>query len=375
MAGRSTPRRRGRVALGLLALTLAAAGVGGGVALGVAQPSGSAAQPVATATVTKVVNSQGSGPDWSAVAAAATPSVVSIQVSSGSQTAEGSGVIWDAKGHIVTNNHVVTGAGSNAAITVQIGEASYAATVVGTDPASDLAVIELTDPPKGLVPIQVASATPTVGDPVMAIGNPLGLSSTVTTGIVSALNRPVTTSDASSGQGRTQTQSQSATVVTNAIQTSAPINPGNSGGALVNASGALVGINSSIASLSSGSSESGSIGIGFAIGANQVSWVAQELIDSGKVSHASLGVQVTDVRASDSQTTQLGAQIASVTDGSAAAKAGLAAGDLVTGVNGATVDSADALVAQVRAIKPGTTLELTLVRDGTKKTVKVTLAA
>lgn len=367
--------------MGLVALAIVAAGIGGGTAVGATHYLGQD-QPAASSTVTKIVQSNGSNPDWSAVASTVTSSVVSIQVVASSSEAQGSGVIWDAAGHIVTNNHVVSSLGSGASITVMVGDTSYAAAVVGTDAASDLAVIKLTDPPSGLKPIAVASKSPTVGDPVMAIGNPLGLSSTVTTGIVSALNRPVTTSGTQSQQpsGPFQNQAQTSsnsTVVTNAIQTSAPINPGNSGGALVNGNGELVGINSSIASLSSSSSssESGSIGIGFAIGASQVQWVADELIASGSVTHATLGVQVSDVQASDSSTTQLGAKIAAVTGGSSADRAGIKTGDVITAVNGAAVDSAESLIAQVRSFKPGTQIKVTLTRAGASQTVTVSLVS
>ena len=222
----------------------------------------------AVTTVTRVVQGSTSAPDWAATAAAVIPSTVSIEVTSRSGSGEGSGVIWDTAGHIVTNNHVVAALGSSAVFTVRLADGrTLPATVVSTDPAHDLAVLRLTTPPADLTPIPLGDDTSLrVGDPVMAVGNPLGLSETVTTGIVSALARDVPTSE--SARGATQT-------TTSAIQVSAPINPGNSGGALVDAEGRLVGINFSIAALSA---NSGSIGIGFAIPVTEVSAVVSGLI-------------------------------------------------------------------------------------------------
>ena len=257
----------------------------------------------------------------------------------------------DAQGHIVTNNHVVSGAGSRAQITVVLDTTSYAATIVGTDPTTDLAAVK-------------------VGDEVMAIGNPLGLADTVTTGIVSALNRPVTTRAVTNRNVATRDD----VVVTAAIQTNAAINPGNSGGALVNTAGELVGITSSIASLpSQGSSQAGNIGIGFAIGSDQVQYVAEQLIATGTAQHPQLGVTATDVRG----TGKLGAVVASVTDGSAAANGGLREGDLITAVDGAPVTSTEQLVALVRAGRVGEDMTLTVERGGraSEITIKPTAAA
>src|SRR5665647_2127946 len=204
----------------------------------------------ATTSAAPVVQADASAPNWSVTAAAVSPSVVAISVTSGQSGGQGSGVIFDTQGHILTNNHVVAAGGQNSQITVTLNDKrTYDATVVGTDPTTDLAVVKLTNAPSDLKAIALGDANAlTVGEPVMAVGNPLGLAGTVTTGIVSALNRPVTTSDQQQGDP-TQQQSAADPVVTNAIQTSAAINPGNSGGALVNASGQLVGINSAIASL------------------------------------------------------------------------------------------------------------------------------
>jgi len=202
-----------------------------------------------------VVQADASAPNWSATAAAVSPSVVAISIEGSQSSGQGSGVIFDAKGHILTNNHVVAAGGNGSRLAVTLNDKrTYDATVVGTDPSTDLAVIKLTDAPDDLKAVALGDANALkVGDQVMAVGNPLGLAGTVTTGIVSALNRPVTTSDRSEDPSA---QGSSEAVVTNAIQTSAAINPGNSGGALVNAGGQLVGINSSIASLGSGGASS-----------------------------------------------------------------------------------------------------------------------
>ncbi len=257
------PRRRvaGRLASLAAAFALATGGGAGGAAYVLHTQV-----PTATA-VTQVVQGPTTAVDWARTAAAVLPSSVSVTVSGRSGKGEGSGVIWDAQGHVVTNNHVATALGASATITVTLQDGTtLPATVVATDPANDLAMLQITDPPRGLVPIQVAdSTTVRVGDQVMAVGNPLGLSETVTTGVVSALDRPVVES----------TQQGSTTIT--AIQTSAAINPGSSGGALVDADGQLVGINFSIAALSSAS---GNIGIGFAIPANRVRSVVDGMLAS-----------------------------------------------------------------------------------------------
>ncbi|AMS07157.1 trypsin [Acidipropionibacterium acidipropionici] len=325
-----------------------------------------------SSTVTKVVQGNSSAPDWTATASAVSDSVVSISIRSSNGTAAGSGVVLDSKGNIVTNNHVVASA-SGSDIQVALGDRTYTAAVVGTDPSSDLAVIRLSSPPKSLKPISFGNSDKlSVGAPVMAIGNPLGLSGSVTTGIISALNRPVSTS--SSDQ---QSSSGDDVVVTNAIQTSAPINPGNSGGALINAGGQLIGINSSIASLSSGSSssQSGSIGIGFAIPANLVKNITDQLISTGKAKHAFLGLTTQDATATVDGVQVNGAGVRSVESGAPADKAGVREGDVVIKVNSTTVTSGEGLVGLVRSRKVGEKVTLTLVRDGAEQKVSATLAA
>ncbi|MBD2759684.1 trypsin-like peptidase domain-containing protein [Yimella sp. cx-573] len=327
-----------------------------------------------SSTTTKVVQANpadfkdGSGVNWAATASKVTDSVVSITVGSaeGSSGGEGSGVVLDTKGNIVTNNHVA-GAASGSQINVTLSNnLTYKAKLVGADPATDLAVIRLEKPPNGLKPVALGEdAALLVGQPVMAIGNPLGYAGTVTTGIISALNRPVT-AGTSSGSG---------SATTNAIQTSAPINPGNSGGALVNASGQLIGINSSIASLggSSGSSQSGNIGIGFAIPVSVVKSITSQLVSKGSVTHAQLGVKASTGSVQIGDASETAAKVAEVVPNSAAARAGVKVGDAIIAADGRPIVSSEALVGYVRAKTVGDKVELTVVRDGEQKKIMVSL--
>jgi putative serine protease PepD len=310
--------------------------------------------------------------DWDAVAANVGPSVVSIGVASRAGSGAGSGVVWDDSGHIVTNAHVVAGA-EQVQVTLADGR-SYEAEVSGADPSTDLAVLTMTAAPDDVQPIMVGDDEQlAVGDPVMAIGNPLGLSGTVTTGIVSALDRPVTTR-AAGGEGPGQGTQQAEPVVTNAIQTSAAINPGNSGGALVDASGALVGINSSIASLSAPvGGQAGNIGIGFAIPVGAVSSIVEQLIEDGTAEHAFLGVGLADGSVDQDGATLHAAGITQVESGSPADGAGLQEGDVITEIDGERVTDSLALVAQVRQRTAGEETTLTYVRDGAEQEVTVTL--
>ena len=311
-------------------------------------------------------------PNWTATSAAVSPSVVAITVRAAGGGGQGSGVVIDDVGHVLTNNHVIAGGSDRAELRVTLSDGrTFEARVAGTDPSTDLAVITIVDPPRDLTPIAFGDSDDLrVGDPVMAVGNPLGLAGTVTTGIVSALDRPVTTSSEDTTLG------QSEPVVTNAIQTSAAINPGNSGGALVNASGQLVGINSSIATLgSSPGSPSGSIGIGFAIPVNEAKAIATQLIDRGVAQHAYLGVTSRDGTASDGSATRTGATIAEVSQGTPAAEAGLRTGDTVIAVDGDRVDSTLSLVAHIRERTVGDRVTLTVLRDGKRVELQATLAA
>ena len=324
-----------------------------------------------------VVQANASAPDWSKTAQVVTPSVVAITATTGQGGAQGSGVVIDDSGHVLTNNHVVAGA-EKLTVTMSDGR-TFDAEVRGTDPSTDLAVITIKGSPAKLTPVAIGDSDAlAVGDPVMAVGNPLGLAGTVTTGIVSALNRPVTTQGEGGGQNDPfgQGQAQSEPVVTNAIQTSAAINPGNSGGALVDASGRLVGINSSIASLGSSSGgQSGNIGIGFAIPVNEATSIAKQLISSGTAAHAYLGVTPQDGQASDGSAKIAGAEITSVGDNTPASQAGLQGGDVVVKVDGERVESALSLVGHIREKSAGDQVTLTVLRDGKSIQVKATLAS
>jgi putative serine protease PepD len=296
--------------------------------------------------------------DVEAVSAAVLPSVVSISVAGPAGQGTGTGVIISSDGEILTNNHVVEGAGNSGLVQVTFHDGTTAeAEVVGTDPLTDLAVIKATDV-SGLTPAELgSSADVAVGQQVVAIGSPLGLEGTVTTGIISALDRPVVAGSAGSGQNS----------VINALQTDAPINPGNSGGPLVNMAGQVIGINSAIATTGS---DSGSIGLGFSIPIDQAKPIAEELLENGTATHARLGVGV-----STPQDGTRGALIASVESGSSAEDAGLQEGDIVTKVDDRIISDGTELVAAARSYRPGDTVTLTFLRNGEEQTAKVTLGS
>ena len=370
------PRKTRKTLAAFVAVALLSAGVGGGSAIAANHYLNSSSSGFSTATTTQVTQASANSPDWTATAAAIKDAVVAIRVEGSNKQGQGSGVIIDAKGHIVTNNHVVSGAGQGAKLSVTIGDKTYSAKVVGTDPSTDLAVLKLENPPSNLTVASWGDSSKLkVGQPVMAVGNPLGLSDTVTTGIVSALNRPVTTqavNDNNVDGTDFNSQRDSDVVVTSAIQTNAAINPGNSGGALVDSSGALVGITSSIASLASNGSssgQSGNIGIGFAIPSTQVKSVVEQLIANGTVKHPQLGIRASN----GTSGTQLGAKVEDVTQGSAAAQAGLQKGDLITAIDGTPVVGSESLVAQVRSYEVGKEVTLKVLRGSETLELKVTL--
>ncbi len=370
------PRKTRKTLAAFVAVALLSAGVGGGSAIAANHYLNSGSSGFSTATTTQVAQASANSPDWTATAAAVQDAVVAIRVEGSNKQGQGSGVIIDAKGHIVTNNHVVSGAGQGAKLSVTIGDKTYSAKVVGTDPSTDLAVLKLENPPSNLTVASWGDSSKLkVGQPVMAVGNPLGLSDTVTTGIVSALNRPVTTqavNDNNVDDTNFNSQRDSDVVVTSAIQTNAAINPGNSGGALVDSSGALVGITSSIASLASNGSssgQSGNIGIGFAIPSTQVKSVVEQLIANGTVKHPQLGIRASN----GTSGTQLGAKVEDVTQGSAAAQAGLQKGDLITAIDGTPVVGSESLVAQVRSYEVGKEVTLKVLRGSETLELKVTL--
>ena len=325
-------------------------------------------------TVATVPVSNSSGTDWTDVAAAVSPAVVTIQAQGASSGGTGSGVVYDAQGDIVTNYHVIASALGGGQIQVTLADGRlYGAVVVGHDKTTDLAVIRLENPPSDLTVARFASsANLEVGAPVMAIGAPLGLSNTVTTGIVSALNRPVEVSVDESATSEDGTQASSDLVVTNAIQIDASINPGNSGGPLFDASGAVIGINSSIKSLATSSDgQAGSIGLGFAIPSDLVVSIADQLIASGSASHGMLGVTVKAATTTVGSDTYLGAEVQDVSAGSGASAAGIRAGDVIVKVEGQEVTSPKQLIGYVRRYKAGDTVTMTIVRDGATQDVSV----
>ena len=393
----------GRIGAGkIVGIMVAAALVGGAAGIGGAAAGASLfpqSQTVVTSGPSTVtVNNTDSVNQTTAIAAKAVPSVVTISATSGSSGGTGSGVVLTADGYVVTNTHVVTldGETANATLSVTTSDGKvYAATIVGTDPTYDLAVIKLTDA-SGLTPMEFADSSKlNVGDQTVAVGAPLGLSNTVTTGIVSALNRSIQIASSAAPEGDTQEQTpgqsggdspfqfdfgqgqqQSATssISIAVIQTDAAINPGNSGGALVNGDGKLIGINVAIASTgsSSSSSQTGSIGVGFSIPSDIVKRVTDELIANGTATHGLLGAMVGDA-AAQPNATMAGAYISDVTGGGAAASAGLKKGDIVTSFNGFPITDATDLTAQVRALAGGSTAPIVYVRDGKTVSAEVTL--
>lgn len=310
----------------------------------------------------------GEAPDWQTVASGVSGSVVSVQTAMANGTAKGSGAIIDTEGHIITNNHVISGA-QQIQVTLANGNI-YSAQLVGTDTTTDLAVIKLDNPPSGLKAVEFADSDKlAVGENVMAIGNPLGYDDTATTGIVSALNRPVTVTDDNNNE-----------IVTNAVQIDAAINPGNSGGPTFNAAGQVIGINSSIASTATSSDSAGSIGIGFAIPSNLVKRVADEIIKDGSVKHVALGVVIKSDTVEADGVTRGGATItkssatgSAVVSGGPADKAGLKEGDTIVAFNGNAVNNNYSLLGFVRAAALGDKATLTIVRDGKTMDVDVTL--
>ena len=303
----------------------------------------------------------GTAVDWTAVAKEVSDSVVAIDVATSDGEAKGSGVVISDKGYIATNNHVISGA-QQIQVTLASG-AVYSAKVVGTDTTTDLAVIKLDNPPSDLKVAEFAdSDNLAVGEAVMAIGNPHGYDDTATTGIVSALNRPVTVTDDDNNA-----------IVTNAVQTDAAINPGNSGGPTFNAAGQVIGINSSIASTASSSGTAGSIGIGFAIPSNLVKRVTNEIIDNGSVKHVVLGITIKSSSVEADGVTRGCAQVQAVTDGGPASKAGVKAGDSIVAFNGKAVNNNYSLLGYVRASAMGDKVKLTVVRGGNTMDLEVTL--
>jgi putative serine protease PepD len=343
----------------IVAAIAAAAVVGGGAGAAITAVADHSSRAAATTTtvVTKATTVANGDLTVGQVAKLATKCVVEIDATtsasnspfpyggSGSQSAEGTGFVYDTKGDIVTNEHVVDGASS---LKVKFEDGStYTATVVGSDSSTDVAVVHVDAPAAKLHPLTLAdSSQVAVGDGVVAIGNPFGLDGTVTSGIVSALGREIAAPDNTPIEG--------------AIQTDAAINHGNSGGPLLDLKGDVIGITSQIQSEGGGSD-----GVGFAVPSNTVKAIASQLIESGKAQHALLGVTPTSAKN--------GVGISTVEKGSAAEDAGLKVGDVITAVDGKAVTQPEQLRAIIAARKPGDTLTLTIRRGGSTKTVKATL--
>jgi putative serine protease PepD len=359
----SVPSAWGRRAAA--AVVLVAVAVGSGVTGALVAGDGGTKTVIGSSAPVDVGGSGATGAteDLAKVAAAVQPTVVSISVKTADGGDTGSGVILRSDGTIVTNNHVVADAADGAGtISVKFSDGSTAAAeILGRDPATDLAVIKATGV-SGKTPATLGSTTNVhVGDTVLAIGSPLGLEGSVSSGIVSALHRTVAL-----GNG---TSAATAASVGDAIQTDAAINPGNSGGPLVDSQGRVIGINSAIASLGSdGSSQSGSIGVGFAIPVDEVKSVSDQLVKGQTPKHALLGVSLSDEAAG-------GALISQVSSGSAAATGGLQAGDVVTRVDQSTIDDASSLSAFIRSHQPGDKVTVHYTRGGAQRTAVVTLGS
>ena len=364
--GPGGPRRwvRGTAAAGVLALVALGSGTAGAViATRIDQPSSTASTSSLQSSLGSSSSSSSSSSSAGAptqslakVAAAVQPSVVSITVQTAQGGGEGSGVVLSSDGVVLTNNHVVAEA-TDGSITVKFTDGrSVKGTVVGTDPSDDLAVVRAQGITDATPATLGSSSSLHVGDTVLAIGSPLGLEGSVTSGIVSALHRIL---DEGDGGAR----------IADAIQTDAAINPGNSGGALLDASGKVVGINTAIASLgNNGTSQSGSIGVGFAIPIDTAKQVVSDILAGRTPSHAQLGVQVSDAQGG-------GALISAVTSGSAADKAGLEAGDIVTQVGDTKVTDGDSLASAIRSHKVGDKVTVQYTRGGKAQSVTVTLGS
>ncbi|MEV2252385.1 trypsin-like peptidase domain-containing protein [Streptomyces sp. NPDC050147] len=365
--------RRGGLIAAVLVAALVAGGVGGGVGFWAADRNDNSTGSTtvsASNTPADLKRDPGTVAD---IAGKALPSVVTIEAQGGNgEGGTGTGFVYDTQGHILTNNHVVASAadGGKLAATFSDGK-KYDAEVVGRAEGYDVAVLKLKNPPSNLKPLPLGNSDKVaVGDSTIAIGAPFGLSNTVTTGIVSAKDRPVTSSDGASSKSSYMS----------ALQTDASINPGNSGGPLLDAGGAVIGINSAIKPAESGGGlggggQSGSIGLGFAIPVNQAKYVAQQLIKTGQAVYPVIGASVSLQESSGGATiSREGASgTQAVTPNGPADKAGLKPGDVITKLDGSVIDSGPTLIGQIWTHKPGDTVEITYKRDGKEHKVDVVL--
>ena len=379
------PKKNRTLLTAAVVAALVGGGVGAGISYAVRGNSGTDVTSSTSVNTSGLSTGSANATAVTAVAAKVLPSVVTITVapsasssssSSSSSGDIGTGVILNSTGEILTNNHVISLAASGGyTITVTFdGGANAQATIVDRDPTSDLALIQATGV-SGLTAATLGDSTSVqVGEQVVAIGAPLGMSNTVTSGIISALNRPVIPATDSSGSGSSTTQTTSTTAL-DAIQTDASINPGNSGGPLIDMNGRVVGINAAIASTGSGSltsSQSGSIGLGFAIPISQAVPVIKELQAKQTPTHSVLGVSVQDASTTASHT---GAVLATVSSTGAAAQAGLKTGDEIIKMDDQQIDGSDALEAAVHSYRPGTSVKITYIRSGQQSTTTATLAS
>ncbi|MGI5397887.1 trypsin-like peptidase domain-containing protein [Streptomyces sp. CA-135486] len=375
-ASQPPSKRSGGLVAAVLVAALVAGGVGGGIGYWAAERNDDKFGSTTVAAANAPRDLKRDPGTVAAVAAAALPSVVTIEAKAGGDSGEtpeggtGTGFVYDKEGHILTNNHVVASAADGGTLSATFSNGKkYDAEVVGRAQGYDVAVVKLKNAPSGLTPLALGdSERVAVGDSTIAIGAPFGLSNTVTTGIISAKNRPVASGDGSSGKNSYMS----------ALQTDASINPGNSGGPLLDSRGAVIGINSAIQSAGTGGfgqTQAGSIGLGFAIPINQAKNVAEQLIKTGKPVYPVIGATV-DMSGKDQ-----GAKIASegaggtaaVTPNGPAAKAGLKAGDVITRFNGKPVESGPTLISEIWNHKPGDKVTLTYQRDGKEHTAEVTL--
>ncbi|MFG2557326.1 S1C family serine protease [Streptomyces sp. NPDC048496] len=362
-------RRGGGLVAAVAVAALVAGGIGGALGYWAADRNDNNSSGSTTVTASNPQVLKRDAGTVAGVAAKALPSVVTIDAQSGDgEGGTGTGFVYDEEGHILTNNHVVASAANSGQLTATFSNGKkYDAEVVGRAKGYDVAVLKLKNAPSGLTPLALGNSDQVaVGDSTIAIGAPFGLSNTVTTGIISAKNRPVASGDGSGGSNSYMS----------ALQTDASINPGNSGGPLLDARGAVIGINSAIQSTgSSAQSQAGSIGLGFAIPINQARNVAQQLIKTGQPVYPVIGATVT----MDEQTG--GAVISdqgsggtpAVSPDGPAARAGLKAGDVITKFNDSVIDSGPTLIGEIWTHKPGDKVTLTYKRDGKVSTAEVTL--
>ncbi|MFC9548893.1 S1C family serine protease [Streptomyces sp. NPDC056956] len=362
----------GRLLAAIAAAALLAGGLGGGLGYTLAKNNDDSGSTTVSAS-TSGGNVKRDPGTVAAVASKALPSTVTIEAEGRSgEGGTGTGFVFDTQGHIVTNNHVVAEAvdGGKVSATFPDGK-KYEAKVVGHAQGYDVAVIKLADAPSNLKPLPLGNSDEVVvGDSTIAIGAPFGLSNTVTTGIISAKNRPVASSDGTGSQASYMS----------ALQTDASINPGNSGGPLLDAQGNVIGINSAIQSTSNGgfgTGQAGSIGLGFAIPINQAKYVAQELIKNGKPVYAKIGASVSleDTSGGAKITDQGAGGSEAVDPGGPADKAGLEPGDVITKLDDRVIDSGPTLIGEIWTHKPGDEVTLTYKRDGKEHTTELTLGA